>query len=92
MSRSLREAMPSRVLNDQRGIFGLWMTDFAAGIAVFMGGSWILDGTGYELLSIPAALVALGILSPIRLSTRRKIIRDFIRRRLSRRVLYDPRW
>ena len=91
MGRQSREVMPSRVLNDQRGVFGLWMSDFAAGVAVFMGGSWILDGTGYELVSIPAALATLGFLSPIRLVTRRKIIRDFIRCRLTRKVLYDPR-
>lgn len=86
-----REALPSRVLNDQRGVFGLWMSDFGAAIGVFMGGSWVLDGTGYELLSLPGAGLFLVALSPIRLTTRRKIIRDFIRRSLSRRLLYDPR-
>ena len=91
MARSAREVMPSRVLNDQRGVFGLWMSDFGAAIGVFMGGSWILDGSGYELFSLPASVVVLIILSPIRLTTRRKIIRDFFRRWLSPRTLYDPR-
>jgi len=67
------------------------MSDFAAAVGVFMGGSWILEGSGYELLSLPAAILLLVVLSPIRLSTRRKIIRDSIGRWLGRRVLYDPR-
>ena len=91
MGRVRREATPSRILNDQRGIFGLWMSDFGAAVCVFMGGSWLLDGSGYELLSLPAAILLLFILSPIRLSTRRKIIRDWLGSVLSRRVLYDPR-
>jgi hypothetical protein len=90
MASESREVMPSRVLNDQRGIFGLWMSDFGAAVAVFMGGSWVLDGTRYQLLSIPAALFVLLVLIPIRLSTRRKIVRDYLRRGLTSEVLYDP--
>jgi len=91
MGKLRREVTPSRVLNDQRGVFGLWMSDFGAAVGVFMGGSWLLEGSGYELLSLPAAILLLVVLSPIRLSTRRKIIRDFIENLLGRRVLYDPR-
>lgn len=91
MGRRRREVIPSRILNDQRGVFGLWMSDFGAAVGVFMGGSWLLEGSGYELLSLPVAILLLVILSPIRLSTRRKIIRDFLRHLLGRRVLYDPR-
>lgn len=90
MARLRRVITPSRILNDQRGVFGLWLTDFAAAICVFMGGSWLLDGTGYELVSLPLAALVLAILSPIRLSTRRKIIRDYVRYRLTPRRLYDP--
>ncbi len=90
MGRVRRVVMPSRILNDQRGVFGLWLTDFAAGIVVFMGGSWFLEDTGYELVSLPLAALVLVALSPIRLSTRRKIIRDYIRWRLTPRRLYDP--
>lgn len=86
-----REISPSRVLNDQRGIFGLQTTDFGIAIFIFMGGSAILDGTGVELLSIPVAVATLIVLSPLRLSTRRKIVRDFIKSILRRRILYDPR-
>lgn len=90
MARLRRVVTPSRILNDQRGVFGLWLTDFAAGISVFMGGSWVLDGSGYELVSLPLAALVLVILSPIRLSTRRKIIRDYLRWRMTPRRLYDP--
>lgn len=90
MARVRRMITPSRILNDQRGIFGLWLSDFAASVAVFMGGSWLLDGSGYELVSLPVAALVLFILSPIRLTTRRKIIRDYIRWRLTPRRLYDP--
>ena len=87
----IRQAvLPSRVLNDQRGVFGLGFSDFAAAICVFMGGSWLLDGTGFELVSLPLAALCLVILSPIRLSTRRKIIRDSVRWWLTPRRLYDP--
>lgn len=85
-----RRVVPSRVLNDQRGVFGLWLSDFAAAVAVFMGGSCLLDGSGCELISLPLAALVLVGLSPIRLSTRRKIIRDWIRWWLTPRRLYDP--
>lgn len=85
-----RQAIPSRVLNDQRGVFGLWLTDFAAAVGVFMSGSWALDGTGYELVSIPLAVLLLVVLAPLRLSTRRKIVRDHFRYRLTPRRLVDP--
>ncbi len=85
-----REVQPSRILNDRRGLFGLWMSDFAAAVAVFMGGSWVLEGSGLELLSLPASILLLFVLSPIRLLYRRKIIRDGLRSVLMRRKLYDP--
>jgi hypothetical protein len=85
-----KEAQPSRILNDRRGLFGLWMSDFSAAVAVFMGGSWALEGSGYELLSLPAAFLLLIGLSPIRLIYRRKIIRDALHSSLTKRVIYDP--
>lgn len=91
MGRSRREVSPSRVLNDQRGVLGLWLSDFAAAVALFMGGSWLLDGTGFELASAVMAVLLLIVLSPLRLTTRRKIVRDQLRRLVTPRVIYDPR-
>ncbi len=91
VSRHFQNVQPSRVLNDQRRIFGLGLNDFAAAIVIFMGGSWVFEGSGYELLSIPAAVLFLVILSPVRLSTRRKVIRDWGHKLLTKKVLYDPR-
>ncbi len=81
---------PSRVLNDQRGFFGLGMQDFAAAIVLFMVLSWVLDGSSVALISLPLSVLLLVGLSPIRLSTRRHIIRDAIVYILTREALYDP--
>jgi hypothetical protein len=70
------QVTPSRILNDQRGIFGLWLTDFAAAILIFVFVSGCLDDTGFGILALPASLVSLAVLSPIRLNNRRKIVRD----------------
>lgn len=87
----MKRIQPSRILNDNRGVFGLWLSDFAAAVAVFMGGSWILEGTGIELSALFLALGALAVLGPIRLATRRGIIRDFIRWCFTSKVVYDPK-
>lgn len=83
--------IPSRLLNDDRGVFGLSFSDFAAAIAVFMLSTKCLEGTGYELVAVPLAVLVLVVLSPIRLSTRRHILRDGARAIFTRRRLYDPR-
>lgn len=82
---------PSRLLNDTRNIFGLTMTDFASGVAVFVFTSLCLDGTGFEIASFPIALSSLVPLVPLRLTTRRKIIRDTVFSKLKGAKLYDPR-
>ncbi len=91
MRSSKRVVTPSRILNDQRGVFGLWMTDFAGAIVVFVIASKVLEGSGYELLALPAALAVLAVLAPVRLTTRRKIIRDFVRWIFTPKVIHDPR-
>jgi hypothetical protein len=88
--RREQEVMPSRIINDQRGVFGLWMSDFGAAILVFVVWSKIFEGARVEILAVAVAIVALVILSPIRLTTRRKIIRDAIGFYLTRRIPYDP--
>lgn len=82
---------PSRLLNDDRGIFGLGMTDFAGAIFLFVILSMSLDGTGLEILSMPIAILSLVPLIPIRLAQRRKIVRDTLLSHLKGRKLYDPR-
>lgn len=82
---------PSRLLNDPRGFLGLTLIDLAAGVFVFMSVSLLLDESGWALISIPMAILFLIALSPIRLTTRRKIIRDTLTWLISRRVLHDPR-
>jgi hypothetical protein len=73
------QARPARLLNDQRGVFGLGMGDFAAAIVLFVLLSAALEETPFAILSLPLSIVALAALSPIRLTQRRKIIRDTLR-------------
>ncbi len=82
---------PSRILNDQRGVFGLWMTDFAGAIGVFVFLSSLLDGTRFAIAALPAAILSLALIIPLRLSTRRKIIRDTIAFALKPRLLFQVR-
>lgn len=89
MARQWPEVIPSRVLNDRRGVLGLDMSDLAAGIFVFMGFSWAMDGSGLEPIGLVLGLLTWGVLSPIRLATRRKTIRDWCRFHLTRRVLQE---
>lgn len=82
---------PSRMLNDQRAVFGLWMSDFAAAIIIFVFLSVALEGTHYSLLALPISFGALIALSPIRLTQRRKIVRDWLWFHTTSDVLYDPK-
>jgi hypothetical protein len=72
----LRNKFPARLLNDQRGMFGLSMTDFALALFIFIVIGNVCSGKSYELISVPTSGIFLLILSPIRLSKRRKFIRD----------------
>jgi hypothetical protein len=82
------EITPARMLNDQRGVFGLGFTDLAAAIVLFIILSQTLENTAYDIAALPVALVSLIVLSPIRLTQRRKIIRDTIRHYLGPKQLY----
>ena len=70
--------IPSRVLNEERGVLGLKPSDFAGAILEFVLLTTFLESTPYSILAVPAALITLAILSPIRLSTRSHIIRDVL--------------
>lgn len=80
---------PSRILNDEKGIFGLWMTDLAAGVGIFVVLSVVLDGSSFAVCSLPVAILSLVPLSPLRLSTRRHIIRDAVSYWLTSKKLFD---
>ncbi len=90
------ERIPSRALNDQRGILGLWVSDLFGAFGLFCIWARVFEDTPLALIGIPLAVASLVFLAPIRLSTRRKIIRDTIsysiRRFIGRTVVYDPRF
>lgn len=67
---------PLRQLNDNRGHFGLEGIDLGVGVAVFVALSLILDGSTYAILAAPGAVCSLLCLIPVRLMTRRRILRD----------------
>lgn len=82
---------PSRILNDERGVFGLLMSDVAAGVGVFVVLSLLLDGTAISILALPVSAMSLIPLSPIRLSTRRHIIRDALAYWLTSKNIFNVR-
>lgn len=84
--------IPSRILNDQRGLFGLWLSDFFGAFFVFILSYLLLEESPYELVSIPSAVVFLVVLSPIRLRTRKHIVRDFLSSLITPKVVYDPKF
>lgn len=67
---------PLRQLNDSRGVFGLHGSDFGLAVGTFVTLSLIFDDTQWAILSVPGAILSLVALAPLRLATRRKILRD----------------
>lgn len=78
---------PLRQLNDNRGHFGLEGADLGVGVAVFVVLSLVLDGSPYAILAVPGAILSLLCLVPVRLMTRRRILRDWVAYFLSSRVI-----
>lgn len=87
----IRELKPSRLLNEKRGFLGLSMIDFGAAIGVFVLSTSLLEGSKYQIVSFFLAAALLLILSPVRLKTRRKILRDLLSYQLMGKVVNDPR-
>ena len=82
---------PLRVLNENRRFFGLNMID-AAGLGVlFIIVDWLLMSTPYELLAFLTFILPLPVLIPIRMTMRRKIIRDSLFFFFLPRRVYDPK-
>ena len=82
---------PSRILNDDKVWLGLSFEDLAGSFVVFIVLSKLLNGTMFIWIAFMAPLVCVAILAPIRATRRRKIIRDYIVRSISRGRCYDPK-
>lgn len=87
----MQEFTPSRFLNDPRGFVGLSLSDFIAAVVLFGFISRLFEDTTIEYLALPISLMCLAGIAPIRLKTRRKIIRDSISFFITKRRVYDPR-
>jgi hypothetical protein len=83
-------AQGSHLLNDNGPVLGLNVYDLGFAVGVLIVFSEILAPLGLGVLGLPAAGAVLVGLIPVRLRMRRKIIRDTIRSRLMKRVLYVP--
>lgn len=70
--------VPSRTLNEERAFLGLYISDLALALLVFIVTSSALQDTKYGSLAFPLGVLTLLILVPIRLKFRRKIIRDTV--------------
>ncbi len=68
----------SRLLNDNGPVLGLNVFDLMAAITLLLIGTEVLDHTAIEVASLVAPFALLGFLVPIRLRSRRRIIRDRI--------------
>jgi heme exporter protein D len=67
---------PGRALNDRFGLFGLTLSDLLGAVCIFLICSTALEDTSYGILALPMGLLSLLCLVPIRLTTRRRILRD----------------
>jgi predicted MarR family transcription regulator len=75
---------PSRLLNEQSGLFNLNAFDVSA-IGYFLVLSHtIFSRWGLELLSFILSFLLFAILVAVRMNTRKKTIRDFIKSKLWR--------
>ncbi|GEM_PF-2176120 len=70
---------PARTLNDKYGLFGLTLGDLMGCVGIFLVCSVALEDSPYGLLALPVGILSLILLVPIRLTTRRKILRDSFR-------------
>lgn len=84
---------PERLLNDKRGLWGLDLMDAAALFAVFLFANTILEeaGSRYQLVAFATPVPFLAILVPIRLSKRRKYVRDTVIHWIFPKNVYDPK-
>lgn len=79
---------PLRQLNDNRGLFGLQTSDLGVGIGIFIVLSLFFDDSPFAVLAVPGAILSILCLAPIRLMTRRGILRDTARYFLTSKVLF----
>ena len=77
--------MPSRILNEKMGLFGLSVLDLAGIGYILIFSNQALSKFKLELLSFVIAGFAFVSLFTIRLKFRAKFIRDFISYKLSKR-------
>ena len=68
----------SRLLNDTNGFLGLSGEDWIAIALLLVGSSSLLEPFGWQILATPIAICAVVVLVPLRMTHRRKLIRDAI--------------
>ena len=84
-------AQGSRLLNENGSVLGLNTHDLVGAMVVLVAASWALKPLGLDVLAVPVAVGALAVLVPVRLRSRRKIIRDTLYFHLTHGRLYVPK-
>jgi hypothetical protein len=79
----------SRTLNNNGMLLGLNVYDLIGAVAVMIVCSVVLQPLKVEFLSVPAGILALTSLIPIRLKYRRRIIRDSVGFWIGARLIHE---
>ena len=80
-----------RMLNERKGVFGLYFSDLLAAATVFVLCNVALEGTVFQFLGFVVPVLLLIGLVPIRKKIRKGVIRAFMKHQLRGRAIYDPK-
>lgn len=80
-----------RLLNERKGVFGLFFSDLLAGLSLFVVMNLLLENTPLQVSAFIIPLLILGALIPIRKTKRKGIVRSHIKKFIQGEVIYDPR-
>lgn len=88
---AFRQIEPSKILNQPNAVLGVEIKDLLASIALLISLSALFQPLGCDWIALLAVGVFFAVMVPVRLSNRRKIVRDSLRYYFSTRVFYVRR-
>jgi hypothetical protein len=81
-----------RFLNDHKGLFGLYLSDFMCALLGLTVLNQELMDSRAQILAPISALIVLAMLIPIRQKFRKGVIRDYLRQKIVPRVIYAKKY
>lgn len=80
-----------RMLNERKGMFGLYFSDYLVAAVTLSVLNFILENTRVQILSFIIPAMMLFTLAPIRKMYRKGMVRSYFKYKLQGRVIHDPK-